>query len=153
MWQFVLCHSDIKSMFFFNGFHNFLWAVLILLTFIDQRKTMIYKETAIINSLFHEKTGLHWGNHYITTSHLKWKLVCQEGAHKIASVTSQPQQQEPNREGTVHISRFAWTVVLSEITKIYTELYMVLSKSICFKRHQQHLRKWRHHEAEDGQEA
>lgn len=48
-----------------------------------------------------------------TASHLQWELVCQEGAHQVAAVTSQPQQQEPDGDGTVHVARLARTVVLS----------------------------------------
>ena len=58
-----------------------------------------------------------------TTSHLKWKLVCQEGAHQVTAVPSQPQQQKPNGEGAVHIPRFTRTVVLPAIrnnTENYT---------------------------------
>lgn len=47
-------------------------------------------------------------------SYLKWKLVGKEGAHQIAGVTSQPQQQKPNREGAVHIPCSTGAIVLSE---------------------------------------
>lgn len=63
------------------------------------------------------ETPLHWGNHHITASHLKWKLVCQERAHQIAGVTSQPQQQEPDRKGAVHIPCFTWAVILTAMGK------------------------------------
>lgn len=43
----------------------------------------------------------------VTASHLQWELVCQEGAHQVAAVASQPQQQEPDGEGTVHVARLA----------------------------------------------
>lgn len=52
------------------------------------------------------------GNHKNATSHLQWELVCQEGAHQVAGVTSQPQQQEPDGDGSVHVARLAGTVVL-----------------------------------------
>lgn len=49
----------------------------------------------------------------VMASHLQWELVCQEGAHQVAAVASQPQQQEPDGDGTVHVARLARTVVLS----------------------------------------
>lgn len=52
------------------------------------------------------------GNHKNAASHLQWELVCQEGAHQVAGVTSQPQQQEPDGDGAVHVARLAGTVVL-----------------------------------------
>lgn len=52
-------------------------------------------------------------DHEIAAAHLQRELVCQEGAHQVAGVAAQPQQQEPDGDGAVHVARLAGAVVLS----------------------------------------
>lgn len=59
-------------------------------------------------------------NHKNAAAHLQRELVCQEGAHQVAAVAAQPQQQEPDGEGAVHVARLAGTVVLPACRQQHT---------------------------------
>lgn len=82
------------------------------------RQTLLSHDATQTSLLFSERCMMGKqpdvvsGNHKNAASHLQWELVCQEGAHQVAGVTSQPQQQEPDGDGSVHVARLAGTVVL-----------------------------------------
>ena len=48
-------------------------------------------------------------------THLKGQLVGEERPHQVTGVSAQPQQQEPDGEGLVHVPRLTRPVVLSAI--------------------------------------
>lgn len=87
---------------------------------------------------------------YRCSYYLKWELICQEGADQIARVTCQPQQQEPNWKGMVHIPRFTWAVALSGNKLRVTHIWRDKGGG---RDSDTHLRDGGNHEAEDGEEA